>query len=282
MATERRFPAERRAEDLVRLYRQAQRTIVAQIRAAIAEGDLEQARRRRYQLASVIDTLDRLGYETDALARQIVREAFHQSADHTARQIEGASIIGVRGSDFAGVAHEAVEALQESITGRLTNARQTIGRQVADVFARQQRRSAMLHLLGAEGSPRAASKQLRDALIRQGKTAFIDRAGKRWALDTYAQMATRTVTREAVTQGAITRMASHGVNLARISSHASACQICVPWEGRLISLDGTTTDYQGEAVSDGTFMPPLHPNCRHSLMPVAVRVEAIERELQEA
>lgn len=284
MATDpRRFPSERRLDDLLATYRQAQRTVVAQIRAAIAEGDLDEARQRRYQLAAVIETLDHLGLETDRVAREIIEGAFMESARATARQ--AASITGiseVTEASFAGVSREAVEALQESMLGRLSGARETIGRQAADVFAKAQRRTTMLALLGAEGSPRSAAKHLRDSLIREGQVGFIDRAGKRWALDTYAEMATRTVTREAVVQGAIHRMAAHGIDLARVSTHASACQICIPWQGRLISLDGQTREHEGEAVYDAAFIPPFHPRCRHSLAPVAVRAERVERQLQEA
>lgn len=286
MARARQFPAERDVAALVATYRQAQRTILAQIRAALAEGDRLTVSMRRYQLATVIATLDRLGYETDPLARRIVRDAFNQSSDRAERQVAATGINAPADRSFAGVSREAVEALQDSMLGRLAGARETIGRQAADVFARAQRRTTMLALLGAEGSPRSAAKNLRNALLKDGQTGFIDRAGKRWALDTYAEMAARTVTREAVVQGAIQRMAAHGVSLARVSAHASACQICIPWENRLVSLDGSTRDHEGEAVSDLGALPnggpPFHPNCRHSLAPVSARVEAIERQLARA
>lgn len=282
MATRpQRFPAEREIESLLVAYRQAQRTIVAQIKLAVREGDQGLLSRRRHQLARVLVTLDQLGVETDPVARRIVADVFAESAERTARAVAGIGVGPVSEASFAGVSREAVEGLQDAVLSRLADARATIGRQVADVFARAQRRSTMLALLGAEGSPRAASKQLRESLVSNGQTGFIDRAGKRWALDTYSEMAVRTVTREAVVQGAVTRMAAHGVDLARISTHASSCSICKPWEGRLISLDGSTESYQGEAVADGP-LPPLHPRCRHTVSPVAVRVEAIERQLQGA
>jgi hypothetical protein len=50
-----------------------------------------------------------------------------------------------------------------------------------------------------------------------------------------------------------------------------------------VSLDGATTDYQGEAVTDLSSLPnggpPLHPNCGHSLMPVSVAVDATRLQL---
>jgi hypothetical protein len=49
------------------------------------------------------------------------------------------------------------------------------------------------------------------------------------------------------------------------ATHAKACPICQPWQGRLVSLDGKTTEYLGEAVTDLASLPnggpPFHPNC---------------------
>ena len=107
-----------------------------------------------------------------------------------------------------------------------------------------------------------------------GPVGFVDRAGKRWSLDTYAEMVVRTTTREAAVQGSIDRMVSHGVNLARVSVHSDSCDICKPYEGRLVSLDGQITDYQGESVMDASTIPPYHPNCEHSLSPVVAAARA--------
>jgi hypothetical protein len=95
-------------------------------------------------------------------------------------------------------------------------------------------------------------------------------------------MAVRTVTREAVVQGAIARMASHGIALARVSTHPGACEICIPFQGTLVDLAGTgITEYRGEAVSDTGELPPYHPNCAHSLMPVAGTLDSVLEELEE-
>ena len=95
----------------------------------------------------------------------------------------------------------------------------------------------------------------------------------------YAEMVVRTTTRQAVVQGQVDRMASHGVNLARVSTHSSSCPICIPLEGKLISLDGTVSEYQGEPVADSSSLPPLHPNCRHTIYPVVAAVDATRERM---
>jgi hypothetical protein len=122
--------------------------------------------------------------------------------------------------------------------------------------------------------------------VMKGGAGFVDKAGRQWALSDYADMAVRTTTREAVVQGSIARMASHGVDLARVTTHASSCPVCKPWEGRLVTLDGHTTDFAGEAVTDLSSLPnggpPFHPRCRHTIAPVASRIETLRRELAAA
>lgn len=290
------LPYESRVGEVVLTYRRAQREIARQIRVALASGALLDAAQRQAQLAAVVMTLDRLGMQTDAHARQLVADAYTQSAQKVVQQIAALQIDApeIPGA-FAGVSQPAVQALQDSMLGRLSDARRSVGRAVDDIYARAGRRVAMRAVLGVDGSPRAARRALmrdlmRDPQVRrmvqQGGYGFVDRAGRRWALSDYADMVVRTTTREAVVQGAIARMASHGIDLARVSRHASSCVVCRPWEDRLVSLDGSTKDYEGEAVADLGALPnggpPFHPRCRHSLQPVAVRIERIRRDLAVA
>lgn len=294
MATDpRRLQADRLLDQLLSIYAHAQRVIASQIREAIRSGDVYRAAQRRAQLAAVLSVLDGLGVETDPIAREAVRQAVTEAAQQTVLQIAELRVTPpeIPGA-FSSVSREAVETLSASLVDRLGDARRTVGRQVADIYAREQRRGALLSILGAEGSPRTAAgglqfrlmqdKQVR-ALARQGGVGFVDRAGKRWQLHTYAEMATRTVIREAVVEGAKARMAAHGINLARVSRSPRPCEICRPWQGRLVSLDGSTASYEGEAVASVASLPnggpPFHPRCTHSLAPVASRIEGIRRDL---
>jgi hypothetical protein len=285
------FEADMRA--ILRIYRDAQREIAALVSFAIRAEDLRTARQRRAQLAVVTGRLDQLGAETDSRIRTLIADATLQSAGRTATQIDGLHITApeITGA-FGQASQEAITALEDSILGRLQAARATVGRTIDDVYGRAGRRAALRAILGADGSPRAAKRQLVHDLLRdkqiaravhEGGFGFVDRSGKRWALDTYAEMATRTITREAVTQGALARMASHKIDLARVSTHAKSCPICLPWEGRLVSLDGQRTEYKGEAVTDLASLPnggpPFHPQCAHSLAPVAAAVDQTRAQL---
>jgi len=282
------FPYERRLRDLDRLYAEAQATIAARIETAVRSGDLFEARRARMQLASIVAVLDQLGATVTPIARKLVADAFQQGADRTLREIRAlrVSVPEIPGA-FTGVSRQAVEQLQASLLDRLDSASQTLGRRVEDIYARETRRASLRAILGQSGSPRAATNDLmlrlqRDrqvaALVRDGGVGFVDSAGKRWQLRSYADMAIRTQTREAVVQGAMTRMVSHGIDLARISTSPGACEKCRPYEGRLVSLTGATTEYQGEPVMSGP-LPPFHGRCTHHISAVVTAIEDLKREL---
>lgn len=291
MATPASYPYERGLGEFDRTVRDAQRIIMAQIEAAVKGEDLRTAAHRRLQLSRVLAVLDQLGADVDPMARKLVADAYEQGAARAAQQINGLSITAPEIPEaFAGVSRGAVEALQDSITGRLRDARAIVGREVNDIYAQAGRRASLRAVLGAEGSVGAARKQMvadlmkdRDIkrAIKKGGTGFIDKSGRPWTLQRYAEMVVRTNTRQAVVQGAVDRMVSHNVTLARISMHATACKICKPYEDRLVDLSGENKDFDGEAVMTGP-LPPFHPNCTHNVRPVAVRIERIRRELARA
>lgn len=278
---DRRFPYERRVEELLRTYADAQRHLALQLRILLMVDHRPGIAQRRAQLAAALEVIQRLGYDTDPEAHAVVREAWMQSAARTGQLITDAAGTPLEGQ-FTGVSEQAVRALQESMLGRLDIARRTVGRRVEDVYARAGRRQVMLGLLGADASPQKMARGLAESLRQQGLTGFIDRAGRQWALSDYADMAMRTTTREAVVEGAKFRMLEQGVNVGRISRHPKACETCRPWEGVLVSLDGQTSELDGEAVATLDALPnggpPFHPRCRHTILPEVASIERLRRE----
>lgn len=278
-----RFPYERRLEELLRAYRDAQRHLAVQLQISLMAGRSDLVAQRRAQLAAALQVLQQLGRETDPLAQEIVREAWTQSAARTGELIAdaGPGMTPIE-AHFTGVSYEAISSLEATMLGRLDDARRQVGRRIEDVFARAGRRQVMLSLLGADGSPQKMASGLVASLRKQGLTGFIDRSGRRWALKDYAEMAMRTTTREAVVQGATARMLAQDVNVARVSRHAKACPTCKPWEGVLVSLDGRTRELDGEAVATLDAMPnggpPFHPRCKHTLLPEVASIQRLRRE----
>jgi hypothetical protein len=101
-------------------------------------------------------------------------------------------------------------------------------------------------------------------LLDQGQTAFVDRRGRKWRLDSYAEMVARTTTREAASVATINTCDEFGLDLVRISTHSPTCELCAPLQGKVYSISGNDDRYP--MLTDER-RPPIHPNCRHVLAP---------------
>jgi hypothetical protein len=106
----------------------------------------------------------------------------------------------------------------------------------------------------------------------KGITGFKDSAGRYWSAQAYADMAVRTAAGNAATQGHIDKLQANGKDLGIISSHGNCCSLCAPWEGKVVSFSGESTQYPSfaSAVESGF----KHPNCRHT---VGLYIEGVTR-----
>jgi hypothetical protein len=115
-----------------------------------------------------------------------------------------------------------------------------------------------------------ASRLVLQRLARNGVTGFRDTSGRQWNMASYAEMATRTSTAQAMLQGHTDRVQELGVDTVIVSNAPEECDICRPFEGKVLSLSGRT---RGRLKDGKTVVASLaeakgrglyHPNCRHS------------------
>ncbi|WP_042400179.1 phage minor capsid protein [Streptacidiphilus carbonis] len=117
----------------------------------------------------------------------------------------------------------------------------------------------------AASVPRIRVAQLAlDALAAQGLVGFVDRAGRRWNLAGYAEMATRTAVSNAWDERQADELTRIGVDLVVVGTHSTegSCRLCRPWLGRSLSLTGATPGFPTLADAKATGF--RHPNCRCS------------------
>ena len=112
---------------------------------------------------------------------------------------------------------------------------------------------------------REASKKLIAQLKQNGLTCFRDRAGKKWTLENYADMVVKTIQQETARHGLTNRLQERGADLVKVTDHADECELCKPWEGKILSITGATEGYTtlNSALTSGLF----HPRCSHALVP---------------
>lgn len=108
-------------------------------------------------------------------------------------------------------------------------------------------------------------KLIKKELKDNGITALRDRGGKSWDLDRYSEMLVRTKLTQAHNTGVANRMVESGYDLVIVSDHLGTCELCRPWEGKVLSLTGRNENYQ--SVDDAKAGGLFHPNCRHVYSP---------------
>ena len=150
-----------------------------------------------------------------------------------------------------------------------------VGRRENDIF-RRTGLNAVANMQARGTSIKNAANEMYNQLIKEGVTAFVDKAGRRWGLHAYCTMATRTTSRQSEVLAVLT--ADDRQDLYEISSHGTTCAICAPLEGRVYSKSGNDPDFPPLASAFGKVDPNgpdsltnsylnIHPNCLHVLTP---------------
>ncbi|MFE5395774.1 phage minor capsid protein [Streptomyces sp. NPDC056568] len=176
---------------------------------------------------------------------------------------------------------QAVDRLAQEAVDVVTATHRSILRAVVDGFRAVIASVAATPLLGT-GTRRQATQDAMRAFADRGIQAFVDKAGRRWSLPSYAEMAVRTATARAATEAHMRTLETAGVELVVVSDAPRECPLCAPWEGRVLTISGPAgarTVEVEHATEDGRMVPVRvagsldeararglqHPNCRHSV-----------------
>lgn len=190
----------------------------------------------------------------------------------------------VNAFSLSGEQMDVVQRLVMNLMGEITDASMTvmatlqsalIGRVEPDVYRRVGLEQVAAQAAAGKGANKAVPEFVRQ-LVREGVTAFVDKAGRNWSLHTYCSMVSRTTRRQAEVLAVLT--ADPEQDLYKISSHGTTCALCAPYEGRVYSRSGNDPDFPplAEAFGKVDVNGPdslanswlnIHPNCLHVLLP---------------
>lgn len=277
------------AEELSRLYGEVELQLAAGVAKRLAAGidDPDWATRKLAAAGEVRRWVDglakRLANSANPRLRRAIRKAFERGGDAAQRELAGVSR---RRTELSTVRTELpgaqnIDRLATALAGRVDAAGLQVARSAVDAY-REVVTAASASVLGGVQARREAAQTAWNRALDQGLTAFTDRAGRRWTLAGYLEMATRTTTAQAAVAGQLDRAAQLGIDLVIVSNAPQECPRCRPWEGKILTRDergrgGATLEVEhatddrmikvrvsgsvAEAVAAGL----LHPNCRHSL-----------------
>ena len=278
MATKIRPPEKADVTALLRnLFLRTEQELIREITRKRAAGHVEYAEvaaleRVQKILQNMVDT-------SWSYVPVMIEKIFYHSDKDAAGYTNARTITGTRSVTQIAI----MEQLANNLQGELMEMAGTAKRSVENVFtiARLEndpyRKLALEQILRQEaaGKPWIKSSQdLVKELETNGITGFTDKAGRKWSMQTYGNMAVRTTARQAEVAALLT---SDEYDLWQITKVGTTCPVCAPLEGRVYSKSGTNPDYPPLTVAFGKVDPygsndlsntylNIHPNCLHSLV----------------
>ncbi|KYN77168.1 hypothetical protein A0J52_09920 [Clostridium sporogenes] len=248
-------PIDIAADQLVKLYQQGYIELLKRYNELSIAGN--DTKHTRALLKEIMNILNELDSNTASWIEKIIPESYKMGYEAAYIMYPGYES---KEKYFSGIHKQAIEVIAYNMQSSLLDATQKVGRQANDLYRKIGLDAARKRLMLGE-SRKWTQEDIKKTLEDNGLTAFVDKAGRNWKLDTYAEVVARTTSREIITQGTINRILESGRDLVQISSHSTTCSICAPLQGKVFSLTGKTEGYP--KYKDYI---PVHPRCRHILM----------------
>jgi len=190
--------------------------------------------------------------------------------------------------NFFGMNKKKLDALISSTTHDFKEAQKAIFRQTDDIYRQTIFKTEFQMSSGAISLDKAIDLSIKD-FLKRGIDCIIYKNGRRVNIATYAEMALRTASQRATFLGEGAKRDEYGVHLIVISSHANACELCLPWQGEILIDDvfsHPSETYieehrQYKLLSTAIKAGLLHPNCRHTLITYFEGVTRIPKKQDE-
>ena len=262
---------------LVKFYEQAEREILDRINRALLRGNqTEYLDAMKKNVEAILQQL-REGNRT--WVEQAIPRVYTEGLKNADAMLNDAGVTLKAG--FGAIHQQAAQVLAENAFQRFEDVVQVIGRQVNDIYRELALENVRGTVVGYDTWKQTA-RRYREQLAERGVTGFKDRTGRMWNMRTYTEMVARTTTAEAHLQGTANRLVEQGHDLVKVSTHWGACELCQPWQGKILSITGKTKGYPTleEAKAAGLF----HPNCRHAYglyIDLDKEIKELEKEIKE-
>jgi hypothetical protein len=261
------------AKGLREQFSEAETLLLQKIAKALADGEdgpewAERKLRNIQALRAQTDSIiARLQQGIPGALEEAVGLAYNRGIATAGADLTGAGLIH---GAFAEVQPTgAITALVTETMDLLRPMRFPILRAVSDIYQQVVRQAVAQAALGVV-TRREASGIILERLGKAGINGFRDNSGRNWNMVSYAEMAARTSTSRAMLQGHTDRIRELGVDTVIVSNAPEECEICRPFEGKVLSLSGQTSGTLRDGVAvvaslaEAKAKGLYHPNCRHS------------------
>lgn len=243
-------------------------------------------------LKNLTAEIKRLEAETGKYIGSAIPREYEQGLKETYDYFKKNNLTMKRPSVFAQIHNDAIYSLAREMQYHIGQGLEQAGRQVLRYLD-----DSMDNTLRKIGLEATAEKTATGSTVQDMQKSMIDKlqqegfmtvqygSGKnayQVGLDSYAQMVSRSTTREAGNLARENQLIKNGYDLVEMTVHYPTCEKCSQFQGRVYSLSGK--DKRFPALMQTAFKSGyrnIHPNCRHSIVPYIEEMHT-DKENQQA
>lgn len=222
--------------------------------------------KRLLRINEEIELEAKIGLPDDIAEKQITRSYLDK--------IQGKESTPPPDKDFFGINEKKLEALQKVVEQDIKKAQYSVLRKMDDVYRQTIYKAQVYMQSGIKSLDNAIDMATKD-FLEKGINSITYKDGKKVNIASYAEMCLRTASQRATFLGEGKKRDEWGIHLVVVSAHANTCEMCMPWQGKILIddvfshpsqeyIEENKDKYQflSQAINTGL----LHPNCRHTLI----------------
>ncbi|MBO1264362.1 capsid protein [Proteiniclasticum sp. SCR006] len=160
------------------------------------------------------------------------------------------------------------DALIEATQKDMKKVNTSVLRKMDDVYRQTIFKAQVYHNNGVVDLNKAVDMATKD-FLKQGITSIKYSNGREVNIASYAEMALRTANHRSYLMGEGSRRKELGISTVIVTPHATACELCRPWQGAVLIDDvysgGKQEDGEYPLLSKAIEAGLFHPNCEDIL-----------------
>jgi hypothetical protein len=248
----------KKARELLNIFLKTERLIITSMLGGVSYTPSEQAA----ILASIEAKLKSSKLQTDKWVARTVPTVYKEGAKDIIKASDGVFTYIYSSSDrmaIDGLIKISQANIGESLNGMYRSSSRILS------SATKERIQAKIIEGRVTGTHITKIKGMIAQQLKDGSITLIDRAGRKWSAERYADMYARTDIMHDYNQGMINQTLQNDHDLVRVTTSNNPCELCIPWENKVVSITGRAKGYPtlAQAESKGLF----HPNCYHRVLP---------------
>ena len=192
--------------------------------------------------------------------------------------------LGITSNDtFTQLHKEAIELIADNTVNGLNGATDVVGRRIEDAIRTIALEDASMKFATGQ-TIRQFQKELINDLINNNINCMQDKLGRNIPISAYAETVARSIVAETQNTCVKNVMKENNHDLVKMSTHYTACPVCVPYEGRVYSLSGKDKRFPSIKNVPGysAGYNNIHPRCSHRISPYIEKYNDVAKDIRNS